>query len=260
MLIETRWQDVFRQLASPDHSGLPKYQRLAQALIEAIRRGVWAPGARLPSEDELTAITTYSLGTVQRALRELSDQGLVVRQHGLGSFVAARQRELHDPWHCRFLDDDLDAVLPVFSQAISRSSVAEWGPWTRWLGVDADVMRLDRMINVNNEFDIYIRFYADRTLLGRLWELPLEDLHGANFKKLIARECALPITEITHLVSMMPFDAEVAKRVHMKNGERGMFVQGIAQAGRNLCVYYQEFFLGQTTRPLKVMESHLAMV
>jgi GntR family transcriptional regulator len=104
---------VFAPLQHPDRSGKPKYVRVADTLVDAIRQGVWRPGDRLPAEEELTQLTPYSLGTVQKALKTLVDQGLVRRQHGLGSFVAAPSRELQDPWHCRFLISDEETVLPV---------------------------------------------------------------------------------------------------------------------------------------------------
>lgn len=255
---EARRHEVFQVLALPDRSGRPKYQRLVDALVEAIRRGLWRPGDRLPPEEELTQLTPYSLGTVQRALRELAEQGLVVRQHGLGSFVADRPRELENPWHCRFLDDDQQTVLPIYSQAIRRMAVVWQGPWNQWLGMDASVMQLDRIIDVNNEFKIFTRFYADRHLLRKLWDMPLEKLHGANFKQLIVRQCQLPITEITHHVRLATFDDEACERVGLPPQSEGLHLQAIARAGRDRTVYYQEFFLGRTRRGMRFPESTLS--
>ena len=251
MSADTRRLELFEALRQPDRSGLPKYQRVANTLIEAIKRGVWRPGDRLPAEDELTEMTPFSLGTVQRALRNLTDQGLVVRQHGLGSFVADNPRELQDPWHCRFLGDDGVTVLPIYSQAIQRIAVRGTGPWTAYLGSErGEVMQLDRIISVNEEFKIFSRFYADRMLLKRLWEMPMERLNGANFKQVIAREGKLPITDITHLVRFAPFDAETCARIEVEPGNSGLFMQAVARAGSELCVYYQEFYIAPTARAL----------
>lgn len=233
---------------------MPKYQRLANTLVEAIRRGLWRPGDRLPAEDELAGMTPFSLGTVQRALRDLADQGLVVRQHGLGSYVAQRPRELENPWHCRFLDDDGESILPIYSRALQRRAVGEPGPWTACLGAGADVMRLDRLIDVNHEFGIFSRFYADRALLRRLWDMPMERLHGANFKHVIARHCHLPITDITHMVRQAVFDAEACAAIGSPQGTRGLFMQAVARAGRDLGVYYQEFFIAPNDRALQFPE------
>lgn len=245
--------ELFDLLKQPDRSGLPKYQRLANTLLDAIRRGLWRPGDRLPAEEELAQMTPFSLGTVQRALRDLADQGLVIRQHGLGSFVAEKPRHMQDPWHCRFLGDDGMTVLPVFSQAVQRAAVSGKGPWTPYLGSE-NVMRLDRIIKINEEFKIFSRFYADRTLLNRLWETPMAKLNGENFKKMIARQCQLPITDITHLVSMAPFDVESCDRIGAAASTSGLYMQAIARAGKDLCVYYQQFFIAPNKRVLVLPE------
>jgi GntR family transcriptional regulator len=250
--------DVFDVLRMPDHSNRPKYQRLADVLVEAIRRGIWRPGDRLPAEEDLAELTPFSLGTVQRALRDLSEQGLVVRQHGLGSFVAHAPRELQDPWHCRFLADDGETVLPIYSRAIHRETVTGIGAWTRYLGAGTDVMRLDRVINVNDEFNVFSRFYADRDLLQKLWEMPLEELNGVNFKNVIIKLWRLPITQIVHIVRLAEFDVEACERVGAPIGSSGMFMQAVARAGRDRCTYYQEFFIGPTKRALTFPEANLS--
>ena len=246
--------EIFSELRRPDRSGMPKYQRLAHAMVEAIKRGHWRPGDRLPAEEQLTEMTPFSLGTVQRALRDLADQGLVVRQHGLGSFVADRPRELQDPWHCRFLDDDGETVLPIYSKATARVEVDGEGPWLRHLGPRARVMRLDRVITVNDEFRIFSRFYADRGLLERLWNTPLQKLHGANFRQVIVGECQLPITDILREVSIQPFDEETCGQIGLPVGASGLRLQAVAKAGRDFGVYFQEFFIPPTRRPLQVPE------
>lgn len=246
--------EVVQHLQRLDRSGLPKYQRLARALIEGIRRGEWQPGDRLPTEEGLVQMTSYSLGTVQRALRELADQRLVVRQQGLGSYVAGRSRELQDPWHCRFIGDDGVTILPISSQAVLRGEIGGDGPWSSHLGTGGNLMYLTRVISVNDEFLIYSRFYGNRELLRQLWEMPMEELHGANFRQLIVSQCRLPITDINRLVQLVAFDAEVAAYVNVPVGTGGLLMQASAKAGRDTGVYYQEFFIPPTRRPLQFLE------
>src|SRR5690606_8658109 len=50
--------------------------------------GVWRPHDRIPSEAELVAQFGFSRMTINRALRELTDEGLLVRLQGVGTFVA----------------------------------------------------------------------------------------------------------------------------------------------------------------------------
>lgn len=57
-----------------------------------ISEGVYKPGDRLPSEQELCDSYQVSHITVRRALTELKELGLIYRHGGLGSFVARTKR------------------------------------------------------------------------------------------------------------------------------------------------------------------------
>lgn len=77
-----------------DHS-VPLYQRIKDSIREKIRSDSWPPGAMVPSENQLSSALDASRMTVNRALRELSDEGLLRRVHGLGTFVADPPRHAH---------------------------------------------------------------------------------------------------------------------------------------------------------------------
>ena len=247
--------ELLSDLAHPDMRGMPKYIRLQEALVDAITSGHLKAGQRLPTEKELAASTRLSVGTVQRALRGLVDQGLVFRHQGLASFVADTQRQMKDPWHCRFLDDNGTDVLPVYSKALKRQLTKGQGAWTRYLGTGR-IIRIDRRINIGGEFDVHGRFYASRDLLGYFWDCPFAELNGTSFRKLITRECKLPITHITHDLKVMTFGADICKSLNLKPPSTGLFVCAVARAGRDQCIYYQEFFMPPTSRFLHLSEGY----
>jgi GntR family transcriptional regulator len=58
-----------------------------QELRQAITSGTFRPGAQLPTEAELCEMLGVSRTVVREALRVLEDDGLVVRRHGVGTFV-----------------------------------------------------------------------------------------------------------------------------------------------------------------------------
>jgi GntR family histidine utilization transcriptional repressor len=64
------------------------YQQVKDFIAGKIQDGSWKPGDRVPSEQELVARFGISRMTVNRALRELTEQGRVVRVAGVGTFVA----------------------------------------------------------------------------------------------------------------------------------------------------------------------------
>ncbi|MEO7939337.1 MAG: histidine utilization repressor [Burkholderiaceae bacterium] len=65
------------------------YEQVKRFVVRRIIDGTWPAGHRLPSEQVLVAQFGISRMTVNRALRELVDQGRIVRVSGIGSFVAA---------------------------------------------------------------------------------------------------------------------------------------------------------------------------
>jgi DNA-binding GntR family transcriptional regulator len=58
-----------------------------QELRQAIVNGSFRPGTQLPTEAELCEALGVSRTVVREALRVLEDEGLVMRRHGIGTFV-----------------------------------------------------------------------------------------------------------------------------------------------------------------------------
>ncbi len=65
-----------------------KYSINKQFICENIESGEWPQNAKVPSENELTIQFNVSRMTARRALQELTDQGILVRSQGAGTFVA----------------------------------------------------------------------------------------------------------------------------------------------------------------------------
>ena len=70
----------------------PLYQQIKTTIQSKIRNGDWNAGQKLPSENELVDALGVSRMTINRALRELTQDGLINRVHGIGSFVADAPR------------------------------------------------------------------------------------------------------------------------------------------------------------------------
>ena len=69
-------------------SKLPLYHQLYQILRDEIVRGEWQPGDMIPPESELTERYQLSRTTVRQVLDMLSNEGLIYREQGRGTFVA----------------------------------------------------------------------------------------------------------------------------------------------------------------------------
>lgn len=81
---ETRAQP----LPSFDRSlGEPLYAQVSDYVREMIYSKEWGVDEPIPSEHELMQMLGLSRGTVQKGIRQLVDEGLLVQQRGRGTFV-----------------------------------------------------------------------------------------------------------------------------------------------------------------------------
>ena len=67
---------------------IAKYSVIKQYICQKIESGQWLEHSKVPSENELTEQFSVSRMTARRALQELTEQGLLVRSQGSGTFVA----------------------------------------------------------------------------------------------------------------------------------------------------------------------------
>ncbi|MBY5759970.1 histidine utilization repressor [Rhizobium leguminosarum] len=81
--------EMKRELAENDST--PLYAGVKQVILDRIHSGEWPPKYRVPSENELVVELGVSKMTANRALRELANEGELVRIQGVGSFVAERK-------------------------------------------------------------------------------------------------------------------------------------------------------------------------
>jgi len=73
----------------------PRYAQIAAAIRAQIIAGSYGgPGSRIPSEPEIVDTYGVSKTTASEALKMLSNEGLIVRRSGSGSFIASHPPEI----------------------------------------------------------------------------------------------------------------------------------------------------------------------
>jgi len=88
-------------------------RRLFEQLADEIKSGRLAPGARLPTEQELTRAARVSRTVVREAVAALRAEGLVVTRQGVGAFVTAEPQRAPfriDPDKLKSIDDILNVM------------------------------------------------------------------------------------------------------------------------------------------------------
>src|SRR5262245_16243840 len=73
-----------------DADAVPLYEIVKRHISEAIVSGKWAPGTVLPGEVQLAQSFGVAVGTVRRALAELTAEGLLARRRKTGTVVTGR--------------------------------------------------------------------------------------------------------------------------------------------------------------------------
>jgi len=96
----------------------PKYVQVYSVLKDWIQQGVYAPGARLPSESELCDVFGVSRITTRSAVDMLVQEKLVDRIQGRGTFVGAVDGDIPSR-------GDLSELVRRLRQLDGRSSLSE---------------------------------------------------------------------------------------------------------------------------------------
>ena len=230
----------------------PKYRVLRNAILGAITSEEWKAGMRLPTEAELSKRLPFSLGTVQKAYGQLVRDGLVVRSRGRGSFVAPVQKQMAEPWHCRFLGDG-GTILPVYPRLAGNRALRPEKRWSGLFGPRTRIVRIDRFISINHEFEVLSQFYALDSIAKALLNRPRKNVESANFKAILLREFGMPISRIVQTIGMP--SAAPARKLRW----RPEFVlEATAYTAEGEIAYFQEIFVPATKRKL-LFDSDLSL-
>ena len=238
-----------------DSPRLPKYLQLSDAIARAIVRGELQCGEKLPPESELARILPASLGTIQRALNNLADRGLLIRRHGHGTFVAEPSMAPQDLWHFRFLADDGKSLLPVYTQVGAIEPARRSGPWRDFLG-NRELIVVSRRIDVNHAYTGISELYLPADRVAGLLRIAPKELENVNIRAFLATEYGVVTERVREMVSCTPLPASVARALGQPEGQPGLayHMEGVERRGRPIS--YQVAWFPPTERRLILSEKH----
>lgn len=84
----TQYVDVHSEIIISQADGRPMYLQIMEQIKQRVAVGDWSPGQEIPSIRQLAVDLRVSVITVKRAYLELEREGVILTQHGKGSFVA----------------------------------------------------------------------------------------------------------------------------------------------------------------------------
>lgn len=194
----------------------PRYKQIKDHIIHHIRSGEWPADSLIPSENELLKQLGVSRMTVNRAVRELTAEGVLRRVQGLGTFVAGPQpqsvllelRNIADDIKERGNIHSTDVILIETIKADTQQAqsfyINEGDPLFHTILLhkenDSPLQLEDRLVNPETVPD-----YLD-----------------CNFKEITPNEYLVtnvPADEVEHLVEAKTPSSEAKDFLNMENAE-----------------------------------------
>lgn len=215
--------------------------QLRDIIATAIEERFWGPGAQIPGEKDIAKLTSFSLGTVQRALKLLDEEGIIERRQGYGTFVS---RKTFSPQHCRFLVEGEEDFFQINPVVIDRKVVSSKKGWTRHIVSDGeDLLQIDRLINVGNRFRLYNQFFINKDRFPLLAEVSAKKLSGANIKAFLKTNYDILITHTSNFLSICEFSEKVCRSLKVTPNTQGLLFEVLAMAGAKTPIYFSEFYI-----------------
>jgi GntR family transcriptional regulator len=168
---------------APESAGMPLYRVVKRALLTAIEGGTYPPGSSLPSETELASAFGVSIGTLRKAVDELSAEHLLVRRQGRGTFVASHSadRFLFQFFHVERADG-LREVPSVELVSFERVRADEESANALQLRAGEPVFQVENRLLLQGRAVIHDRLTVSTALFKGLTEKRLRERSGTIYQ------------------------------------------------------------------------------
>jgi GntR family histidine utilization transcriptional repressor len=208
-------------MSKPAAAVAPLYLRVKRHILANIDSGKWAPSQRVPSENELVKSFGVSRMTANRALRELSDAGVLVRVAGVGSFVAEPQARAH-PLEIRSIADEIRERGSVYQvEVVARERVRAVGNLAEDFRVAPRTeLYYSSLVHFENGRPVQLE---DRYVLATL----APDYLSVDFTRVTPHDYLIevaPLQEAEHVLRAVLPDARTARWLAMKRTEPCLLV------------------------------------
>lgn len=217
----------------------PLYQKLQQALREAIQNRLLAPDEALPPERDMAEEFQVSRITVRKALDGLVSEGLLTRRQGAGTFVSARVEKNFSKL-TSFTEDMISRGRVPRSEWLNRAEAAATPEESMVLGLSpgTPVFRFHR-----------IRFADDEPMALEYstvpgFSLPSAEAVGASLYEALDAAGRKPVRALQRLRAVL-FTPDQAALLTVRPGAPGLLIErrGFLKDGRAV-EFTQSYYRG----------------
>lgn len=101
------------QLSTLSPTGTPLYLQVKRAVLDALAAGEWKQGEAIPPEKLLAERFGVSIGTLRKAIDDLTAENILIRHQGRGTFVAIHAQNQHFFRFFRIVRQDGEKTYPT---------------------------------------------------------------------------------------------------------------------------------------------------
>lgn len=219
--------------ASPISYSIPLYVQITEGLIAQIESGALCPGEQLPPERELSENFGVTRMTLRRALRVLEVQGLIIRKHGIGTFIAEPKIDRKMEVVFRFSSDmqqrgfKPQTKLINFEQIMAESSMAK----DLMVPISAQIYSILRLRSINNE-PVMLESYL--IPVARFPELDQYDLENRSIYEILEDEYGVSIARARQSFEPVVATDFEAKLLNIPVGDALMMEKRLSYDAHNL--------------------------
>lgn len=232
----------------------PLYEKVKDFVLTNIGSGRWARDRRLPSENELVSALGVSRMTVNRALRELTSAGHLLRIQGVGTFVAPPKPQ-------STLIEVADIAAEIAARGgrhraqvvvLERIEMPEPDLLAAFEFTAAHAVAHSILLHFEDDAPVQIeeRFVNPELAPGYLGQ----DFTAVTTYDYLQR--ATPLTEVEHVISAVPADDLAARHLDLRPGDPCLLLHrrtwsGAVVATVNRLIYAGSHPLGSRYAPAR---------
>lgn len=222
-------------------SPVPYYYQLRQLLEQAISSGVLGVDEKIPTEAALCERYDVSRTVVRQALSDLERTGLVSRQKGRGTFVAAPKLSEFVAQTLTSLHEDLSARGERLETTVLRLEVEPVSAHVaRMLDLpdSEQIVLLERLRYLRAEPLVVTTAYMPHALCAPILELDMSD---RSLFETYERELGYRLHRGTRAIEARAASAEIAEHLGVREGAPVLAFSGVTyiEDGRAI-----EYFVG----------------
>jgi GntR family transcriptional regulator len=204
-----------------------------QYLLDLIEQGTYEPGEQLPSEKLLAVQLGISRSTLREALLNLEQDGVVIRRHGVGTFVA--------PGYEHRLESGLERLESILELAARQGfQVRIEGLEVRQMSADAQLGERLQVPPGTELTGVRRVICVDKTPIAYMADFVLssilppdqvgESFNGSVLDLLREKELAEITQVVAHIVAMTA-DRSLGERLKVKRGQPLLLMEETVFAG-----------------------------